>query len=135
MRMTTDGTVTTLPGFPRLSGPRYMALARDGTLWVGLEQSRQIVRVTGIVAPPTGGGGTGGGGGGGTTVGTQTRRGVSGANRLSIAGKIGRRTIPADFYRLTIVATDAAGNASKPVTQVLEVTPREKRSSRRGATL
>lgn len=203
MRMTTDGTVTTLPGFPRLSGPRYMALARDGTLWVGLEQSRQIVRVTGIVAPTTGGGTGGGGTGGGTTadttrpridhavfpllrvgrsgtlkldlsepatvtirferrlpgrrkagrcvapqraphgrrcrriklLGVQTRSAVRGANRLSIGGKIGRRTIPVGSYRITLVARDAAGNVSKPVTVTTDVNARPKPGGRRGATL
>jgi virginiamycin B lyase len=200
-RMAPDGTITTLGGFPRDSNPRYLTLGRDGTLWVGLETSRQVARVTGVVAPTTGGGGTGGGGGtradtarptishmsfpllrvgrsatlkltlseaasvrvrwerklagrrkAGRCVkprraphgrrcarfkalGTQTRSGVRGANRLAIAGKIERHTIPAGFYRLTLVATDAAGNASKPVTQVLEVNRREKRSTRRGATL
>jgi streptogramin lyase len=200
MRMTTDGTVTTLPGFPRLSGPRYMALARDGTLWVGLEQSRQIVRVTGIVAPPTtGGGGTGGGGGGPTVdrtpptlshvvfpllrvgrsatlkltlseaatvrvrwerklagrratsgrcvkprrarhgrrcarytaIGTQTRTGIRGANSLALGGKLGRRTLPVGTYRLTIVATDAAGNASTPITRRLQVVARPHRRAAR----
>jgi len=195
MRMTTDGTVTLLPGFPRLSGPRYLTVGADGTLWVGLEQSSQIARVTGVVAPPSGGGG--GGGGGGTApppadttapvvshvsapatlrvgssgtlrltlseaatvsirfervlpghraagghcvkprrarhgrrctrlraVGTQTRRAVSGANALPIGGKLGRRTLPAGRYRLTIVARDVAGNISKPVRRTLTVTSR-----------
>jgi sugar lactone lactonase YvrE len=62
-RMTPDGTVTTLRGFPADSGPRYLTVGRDGTLWVGLETTRQVARVTGVVAP-AGGGGSGGGGGG-----------------------------------------------------------------------
>jgi virginiamycin B lyase len=202
-RMAPDGTVTTLRGFPRDSNPRYLTLGRDGTLWVGLETSRQVARVTGVVVPPPAGNGGGGGGGGGATggdrtrpvvshvvfpllhvgrsamlkltlseaatvrvrwerklpgrrkadrcaaprraphgrrcarfkaVGTQTRRAASGANRLSIAGRIGRRRIPAGFYRLTVVATDAAGNRSKPVTQLLAVNRRASRPTRRVAT-
>ncbi len=57
-RMATGGGVTTLTGFPRGSGPRYLTTGADGTLWVGLERSRQVARVTGVVAPTGGGGGT-----------------------------------------------------------------------------
>jgi len=198
-RLTPDGTVTTLAGFPAASGPRHLTVGRDGTLWVGLETTRQVARVTGVVAPATGGGG--GGGGGGTTpppdttapaisdvslpatlrvgrsatlrltlseaatvrirfdrtlpgrrtargrcvsprrarhgrrctrlrtIGTQTRAGVPGGNSLTVGGKLGRRTIPAGRYRLTITATDAAGNASAPVRKALTV----KRKPRRRA--
>jgi streptogramin lyase len=192
-RLTPDGTVTTLAGFPRSSGPRHLVVGRDGTLWVGLETTRQIARVTGVVAPATGGGG-----GGGTTppppdttapvvsnvsapatlrvgrsgtlhltlseaatvsirfervlpgrrtargrcvtqrrhashgrrcrrlkaIGTQARSAAAGANALAIGGKLGRRTLPAGRYRLTIVARDAAGNASAPVRRTLTVTSR-----------
>lgn len=195
MRMTTDGTVTTLPGFPRLSGPRYLTVGRDGTLWVGLEQSSQVARVTGVVAPPRGGGGGGGQtrdrtppsvsqlsfprlrvGRSGTlklslsepaTVtirfervlpgrrtaggrcvkpsrarhgrrctrftpfGTQTRRAIRGANRLAIGGKLGRRTLPAGRCRLTLVARDAAGNASAGIRRTLTVTPRRRAARHR----
>lgn len=200
-RMAPDGTLTTLAGFPRGSNPRYLTTGRGGTMWVGLETSRQVARVTGVVAPTPGGGGTGGGGtgGGGTTVdtvapsidhalfpllrvgrsgtlkldlsepatvtirferrlpgrrkagrcaaphraphgrrcrriktfGVQTRSAVRGANRLSIGGKIGRRTIPV----VTLLASDAAGNVSRPVTVTTDVTARPKPGGRRGATL
>jgi virginiamycin B lyase len=63
-RMTPDGAVTTLAGFPRASGPRHLTAGRDGTLWVGLEVTRQVARVTGVEAPPTGGDGGGGATGG-----------------------------------------------------------------------
>ena len=224
-RMTPDGAVTTLGGFPRDSSPRHLTVGAGGTLWVGLETSRQVARVTGVVAPPSGGGGTGGGGGGGTgggggggtggtsgggrtggggptvdrtaprishaffpllrvgrpgtlkltlseaatvtirferqlagrrkagrcvkpsraphgrrcsrfsVAGTQTRRGVAGRDRLTIAGKIGRRTLPVGRYRITVRARDAAGNVSKPVTVTTDVNPRPKPGDRAGATL
>ena len=182
-RLTPDGTATTLTGFPAASGPRHLVVGRDGTLWVGLETSRQVARVTGVVAPPTGGGNptpdttapavsdvrlpaTLRVGRSGTLrmtlseaatvtirferklpgrraasgrcvkprraahgrrctriklIGTQTRRALAGANALALGGKLGRRTIPAGSYRLTIVATDAAGNVSAPVRRALKV--------------
>lgn len=200
-RLTPDGAATTLTGFPTASGPRHLVVGNDGTLWVGLETTRQVARVTGVVAPTTGGGG--GGGGGGTTpppdtiaptmtnvtlpatlrvgrsgtlrltlseaatvrvrfdrklpgrrtargrcvkprrakhgrrcaryrrIGTQARPGVGGANSLTIAGKVGRRTIPAGRYRLTIIATDAAGNASAPIRKTLTVKRKSKRRAAR----
>ncbi len=66
------------------------------------------------------------------TAGTQRRAAASGANRLAIGGKLGRRTLPIGAYRLTIIATDAAGNASKPITRRLRVVPRP-RPQRRAA--
>jgi len=201
IRMTPDGAVTTLAGFPRLSGPRYLTVGAGGTLWVGLELSSQVARVTGVVAPTTGGSG----GGGGTTpppvdtqapaithvslparlrvgrsgtlrltldeaatvrvrfdrrlpgrrsanghcvkprrharhgkrctrftrIGTQTRSAVAGANALKVGGKLGRRTIPVGTYRLTITATDAAGNASAPIRRTLKVVARRRVARRR----
>jgi streptogramin lyase len=206
-RLTPDGAVTTLAGFPAGSGPRHLTVGRDGTLWVGLETSRQVARVTGVVAPtptpptpPSGGGGGGARGGGGTTgdvtppslanvrlpatlrigragtlsvtlseaatvkvrferalpgrhkagrcvkprraprarrctrfssLGSQSRSARAGANSLAIGGKLGRRTLPVGSYRLTIVATDAAGNPSKPITRRLRVVaPPQRRAAR-----
>ncbi len=50
-RLSTTGEVTTLTGFPAASGPRHVTAGAGGTLWVGLEVSRQVARVTGVVAP------------------------------------------------------------------------------------
>ena len=61
------------------------------------------------------------------SLGSQSRSAVRGANRLAIGGKLGKRTLPAGEYRLTIVATDAAGNASKPIRRTLRVAPRPPR--------
>ncbi|HKG39779.1 MAG TPA: hypothetical protein VKB25_12375 [Conexibacter sp.] len=202
-RMAPDGALMTLSGFPRDSNPRYLTVGRDGTLWVGLETSRQVARVTGVVAPtptpptpPSGGGGSGSGttrdvtaptltnltlpatlriGRAGTlsvtlseaatvkvrferglpgrrkagrcvtprrapharrctrfsSLGSQSRTARAGANSLAVGGKLGRRTLPVGSYRLTIVATDAAGNASKPITRRLRVvTPPQRRAAR-----
>jgi len=189
-RMTPAGAVTTLAGFPRGSGPRYLATGRDGTLWVGLERSRQVARVSGVVAP-SGGGGTPGGdadatapvlshvrlpralrrGKAGTLrlrlseaatvrirferrlpgrrtagrcvapararhgkrcirfvkAGIQRRSAAQGANRLKLGGRVGKRVLPAGRYRVTLVATDAAGNASKPLMRRLRVLPARRR--------
>jgi streptogramin lyase len=195
-RLTPAGAATTLTGFPRGSGPRHLTVGASDTLWVGLETSRQVARVTGVVVPtspplpPPGDRSdvtppslthvvaptklrVGRRGTLGLTlseaatvsvrwerklpgrrsargrcvrprraphdrrctrhrrIGTQTRAGLSGANRLRIGGKIGRRTIPAGRYRLTIVARDAAGNVSTPpVRRTLTVTSR-RRAARR----
>ncbi|HEX7291100.1 MAG TPA: hypothetical protein VF250_08250 [Conexibacter sp.] len=188
-RMKPDGAVTTLTGFPSSSGPRHLTVGKGGTLWVGLETSSQVARVTGVVAPtppPPGGvtqprltrvstpaalrvgrSGTlrltlsedatvrirferklpGRRTAGGRCVrprraphgrrckrfkriGAQTRAGVRGPNRLAIGGRIGRRTIPAGRYRLTITAGDAAGNVSRPVRRTLTVTSRRSAARR-----
>jgi hypothetical protein len=47
------------------------------------------------------------------TAGTIRRGGAAGANRLAFSGRIGRRPLKLGPYRLTIIATDAAGNHSK----------------------
>lgn len=46
-RLTTDGQATTLP-MPALSGPRWIASGPNKTLWVSLELSEKIARVTGV---------------------------------------------------------------------------------------
>lgn len=203
-RLTPDGAATTLSGFPANSGPRHLAVGRDGTLWVTLENTRQVARVTGVVAPDGRRDGGGGGdprdvtkpalsnvrapaalrvgragtlrltlseaakitirfdrvvfgrrgsgnprsGGGGrcvaprraphgrrctlrvTRLGAQVRAGVSGTNALAFGGKLGRRTIPAGRYRVTITAKDAAGNVSRAVRRTLTVAKPAKRPMR-----
>jgi streptogramin lyase len=56
-RMTVDGAVTTLDGLSAGSGPRYIAAGPGNTLWVSLEASKKVARITGVeppspVAPP-----------------------------------------------------------------------------------
>jgi hypothetical protein len=48
--------------------------------------------------------------------GTLNRSGVAGANSLHFTGRIGRRALKPGSYRVTITATDAAGNLSKTKT-------------------
>lgn len=50
-RLTPAGALTTLSGLPAGTGPRFLTKGAGGTLWVGLETSRQIARVTGVVVP------------------------------------------------------------------------------------
>jgi streptogramin lyase len=71
-RVTTDGQLTTLSGFPDASGqgPRQITAGPGNTLWATLDNPgdpaiSKIARVTGLEPPPTGGGGTPPGGGGG----------------------------------------------------------------------
>ena len=58
-RLTPGGAVTKLTGFPAASGPRYVT-ANGESLFVSLETTSQIARVTGVqrptVTPPPGGG-------------------------------------------------------------------------------
>ena len=44
---------------------------------------------------------------------TLTRTSKAGRNRVKFTGRIGRRALKPGRYRLTIVATDAAGNRSR----------------------
>jgi hypothetical protein len=46
--------------------------------------------------------------------GTLTRTGKAGANSVKFTGRVGRRALKPGSYRVTITATDAAGNKSKP---------------------
>jgi hypothetical protein len=48
--------------------------------------------------------------------GTLTRAGAAGANSVKFTGRIGRRALKPGSYRVSITATDAAGNRSKPKT-------------------
>lgn len=50
-RITPQGRLTTLGGFPVASGPRYLTTGRGGTLWVSLETSQEVAKVTGVTAP------------------------------------------------------------------------------------
>lgn len=49
-RVTTDGVLTTLGGLPK-NDPRELATGPGNTLWVSLEQSKQVARVTGVEPP------------------------------------------------------------------------------------
>lgn len=57
-RITADGTVSGLTGFAKSSGPRQIAAGPGNTLWVTLEMTKKVGRVSGLEPPPTGGGGT-----------------------------------------------------------------------------
>ena len=47
-------------------------------------------------------------------AGRLTRRQAAGAAAVAFSGRIGARALPAGRYRVTIQATDAAGNLSLP---------------------
>ena len=49
-RVTTDGVLTTLGGLPK-NDPREITTGPGDTLWVSLEQSKQVARVTGVELP------------------------------------------------------------------------------------
>jgi streptogramin lyase len=68
-RLTPDGAYSTLP-MPANSGPRQIATGPGDTVWVTLDNTEQVARVSGVSAPPPGGrtggnGGTGANGGSG----------------------------------------------------------------------
>jgi virginiamycin B lyase len=50
-RLTTDGGYTTPITLPAGSGPRRIAAGAGNTLWVTLELSKQIARISGVTAP------------------------------------------------------------------------------------
>jgi streptogramin lyase len=52
-RLTTDGVYTTLGSFPALSGPRHITTGPDHTLWLTLETSKKVARVSGVDNPVT----------------------------------------------------------------------------------
>jgi hypothetical protein len=54
-------------------------------------------------------------------AGTLVRSGRAGANAVRFSGRLGRRALPAGRYRVTLVATDAAGNRSRPARLVLRI--------------
>jgi streptogramin lyase len=49
-RLTSQGKYTTLDGLPAGSGPRQITAGPNRTLWVGLELTGQVARVTGLKA-------------------------------------------------------------------------------------
>lgn len=54
LRITPDGVATTLPGLPK-GDPRDITAGPGNTLWVTLEQSKKVARITGVdppVVPP-----------------------------------------------------------------------------------
>jgi len=51
LRMTADGTVTALKGFAKNSAPRQIAAGPDNTLWVTLEMTKKVGRVSGLEPP------------------------------------------------------------------------------------
>jgi virginiamycin B lyase len=51
-RLTVDGQVTRLTGLEQGSGPRYLTAGPANTLWVSLQTSNEILRITGVEAPP-----------------------------------------------------------------------------------
>jgi hypothetical protein len=50
-RVTPQGKLTTLDGFPANSGPRYLTTGEGGTLWVSLEGALAVAEVTGVKEP------------------------------------------------------------------------------------
>jgi hypothetical protein len=51
--MTATGAVTGLPGFAKSSAPRQIAAGPNNTLWVTLEMTKKVGRVSGL-EPPVG---------------------------------------------------------------------------------
>lgn len=56
-RLSPDGGYSQPITLPAGSGPRYIAAGAGNTLWVGLEVTKKIARVSGVTPPPSGGGG------------------------------------------------------------------------------
>ncbi len=50
-RITRSGDATSLGGFPANSGPRYLTTGEGGTLWVSLQTTEEIGKVTGVEQP------------------------------------------------------------------------------------
>jgi hypothetical protein len=59
--------------------------------------------------------------------GTLTRNATAGPNSVKFSGRIGRRALKPGRYRVTIIATDAAGNASKPAALSFRIVPAAKK--------
>jgi hypothetical protein len=54
-------------------------------------------------------------------VGRLVRSGRLDANSVKFSGRIGKRALAAGRYRVTLVATDAAGNHSRPARVLLRI--------------
>lgn len=52
-RMTVDGAYSTLGSFPVGSGPRHLTVGPNNTLWVTLELTKKIARISGVENPDT----------------------------------------------------------------------------------
>ncbi len=50
-RVTPQGKLTTLGGFPANSGPRYLTTGEGGRLWVSLDTGQAVAEVTGVKQP------------------------------------------------------------------------------------
>ncbi|HEX5608815.1 MAG TPA: hypothetical protein VFX45_01845 [Solirubrobacterales bacterium] len=53
LRMTATGAVTGLPGFAKNSAPRQITAGPNNTLWVTLEMTKKVGRVSGLEPPVT----------------------------------------------------------------------------------
>lgn len=51
-RVASDGTFTALAGISPASGPRYITRGAGDTIWVGLETTKKVARISGVEAPP-----------------------------------------------------------------------------------
>jgi chitodextrinase len=60
-------------------------------------------------------------------AGVLTRTSHQGANRVAFSGRIGKRALKPARYRTTLVATDAAGNASAPRNVTFTIVPAKRR--------
>jgi streptogramin lyase len=113
-RVTTDGQLTTLTGFPTdLSGrgPRQITTGPGHTLWATLDRpgfpdDSKIARITGVEPPPTGGDGGGGPGGGAPPPPDTTPPVISSA-------LLSKSNVPAGTTAVTFrFATNEAGTAN-----------------------
>lgn len=56
LRLTADGQTSSLTGFAAGAGPRKITTGPDNTLWVTLDGTEKIARISGVEPPPGGGG-------------------------------------------------------------------------------
>jgi streptogramin lyase len=103
-RVTTDGQLTSLTGFPDVSGqgPRQITAGPNNTLWATLDNpaepgNSQIAKISGVEPPPTGGGGGGGPSGGGTPPPDTTPPVVSAVSLSKTKVPFGTKTVTLRF--------------------------------------